>query len=65
MYLLALVHVAGAGNDARRPWMIALLTALTAPVVFGFVHRMLPAGPEAGSGPTKVAPVTSAGGGTG
>lgn len=65
VYLLALVHVAGAGTDARRPWMLALLTALTAPVVFGFAYRMLPAGPRAGTGPTRAAPVTSADRGTG
>ena len=40
-YVMALVHVAGAGTDARSPWMIALLTALTAPLAFGFSYRML------------------------
>jgi sulfoxide reductase heme-binding subunit YedZ len=43
-YVMALGHVAGAGTDARSPWMVALLTALTAPIVFGFAYRVLPSG---------------------
>jgi sulfoxide reductase heme-binding subunit YedZ len=43
VYLLALGHVVGSGTDARSPWMIAMLTALTAPIVFAFTYRMLPA----------------------
>lgn len=43
VYLLALVHVAGSGTDARSAWMIAMLTGLTAPIVFAFTYRMLPA----------------------
>ena len=42
VYLLALVHVIGSGTDARSPWMMALLTGLTAPIVFAFTYRMLP-----------------------
>jgi sulfoxide reductase heme-binding subunit YedZ len=42
-YLLALGHVVGAGTHGRSWWMIAMLTALTAPIVFAFTHRMLPA----------------------
>jgi predicted ferric reductase len=42
VYLLALVHVVGSGTDARSPWMIAMLTGLTAPIVFAFTYRMLP-----------------------
>lgn len=41
-YGLAIVHVAGAGTDARHPWMIALLTVLTVPVAFLFTYRVLP-----------------------
>jgi sulfoxide reductase heme-binding subunit YedZ len=41
-YLLALGHVLGSGTDAGSPWMIALLTALTAPIVFAFTYRVLP-----------------------
>jgi sulfoxide reductase heme-binding subunit YedZ len=44
VYLLVLGHVAGAGTDARSPWMIALLTGLTAPIIFAFTYRILPAG---------------------
>ena len=43
VYLLALVHVVGSGTDARSPWMIAMLTGLTAPIVFALTYRMLPA----------------------
>jgi sulfoxide reductase heme-binding subunit YedZ len=46
VYVLALGHAVGAGTDARSPWMIALLTGFTAPIVFGFTYRMLPAPPR-------------------
>jgi sulfoxide reductase heme-binding subunit YedZ len=42
VYLLALSHVVGAGSNARSPWMLAMLTALTAPIVFAFTYRTLP-----------------------
>ncbi len=42
VYLLALVHVIGSGTDARSPWMIAMLTALIAPIAFAFTYRILP-----------------------
>lgn len=42
-YVLALVHVIGSGTDARSPWMLAMLTGLTAPIAFAFSYRMLPA----------------------
>ncbi|UGS38964.1 ferric reductase-like transmembrane domain-containing protein [Capillimicrobium parvum] len=42
VYVLALVHVVGAGTDGRSGWMLALLGALTAPIVFAFTYRMLP-----------------------
>jgi sulfoxide reductase heme-binding subunit YedZ len=45
-YLLAMIHVIGSGTDARSPWMVAMLTALTAPIVFAFTYRMLPASPK-------------------
>ena len=41
-YLLALVHVVGAGTDGRSTWMLAMLTILTAPIVFAFTYRVLP-----------------------
>ena len=47
-YLLALAHVVGAGTDGRSPWMIALLTILTAPIVFAFTYRMLPKPTQSG-----------------
>ena len=46
VYLLAVAHVIGSGTDARSPWMGALLTGLTAPIVFAFTYRMLPAAPR-------------------
>jgi sulfoxide reductase heme-binding subunit YedZ len=45
-YLLALVHVVGAGTNGTSTWMIGLLTALTAPIVFAFTYRILPASPR-------------------
>ena len=44
-YLLALVHVVGAGTNGTSPWMLGLLTALTAPIVFAFTYRVLPGRP--------------------
>jgi sulfoxide reductase heme-binding subunit YedZ len=41
-YLLALVHVIGAGTNGMSTWMLGLLTALTAPIVFAFTYRVLP-----------------------
>jgi methionine sulfoxide reductase heme-binding subunit len=46
VYLLALVHVVGAGTDVRSPWMVAMLTGLTAPIAFAFSYRMLRAAPH-------------------
>ncbi len=37
-YLLALAHTVGAGTDGTSPWMLGLLTALTAPIVFAFTY---------------------------
>ena len=50
-YLLALAHVVGAGTNGTSPWMLGLLTALTAPIVFAFTYRMLPGTPR-GASPT-------------
>ena len=47
-YLLALAHVVGAGTNGTNPWMIGLLTALTAPIVFAFTYRILPGTPARG-----------------
>jgi sulfoxide reductase heme-binding subunit YedZ len=41
-YVLALAHVVGAGTDGRSTWMIAMLTTLTAPIVFAFTYRVRP-----------------------
>jgi sulfoxide reductase heme-binding subunit YedZ len=42
VYLLALVHAIGAGTNGTSPWMVLLLGALTAPIVFAFTYRILP-----------------------
>jgi sulfoxide reductase heme-binding subunit YedZ len=43
VYLLALGHVVGSGTNGHSWWMLGMLTTLTAPIVFGFTYRMLPA----------------------
>jgi len=54
VYLLALAHVVGSGTDTRSPWMLALLTGLTAPIVFAFSYRMLPPAPRRDPRPASV-----------
>jgi sulfoxide reductase heme-binding subunit YedZ len=46
VYLLALGHVVGAGTNGHSWWMLGMLTTLTAPIVFAFTYRMLPAAPS-------------------
>lgn len=46
-YLLALTHVVGAGTDGRSPWMLAMLSGLTAPIACAFAFRLLGAGHRA------------------
>jgi sulfoxide reductase heme-binding subunit YedZ len=43
IYMLALLHIVGAGTHGRSWWMVTMLTALTAPIVFAFTYRILPA----------------------
>jgi methionine sulfoxide reductase heme-binding subunit len=43
VYVLALIHVIGSGTDVRSPWLLAMLTGLTAPIAFALSYRMLPA----------------------
>jgi ferredoxin-NADP reductase/ferredoxin len=47
VYVLSVAHALGAGTDASEPWMLALLVATGAPILFLFVMRVLtpPAGP--------------------
>jgi hypothetical protein len=45
VYLLALGHVVGAGIDGQSLWMVAMLSALTAPIVFAFTYRVLAPAP--------------------
>ena len=46
VYLLALGHAVGAGTDGHATWMLVMLTVLTAPIVFAFTYRTLPARPR-------------------
>ena len=46
VYVLAVGHAIGAGTDGRSTWMLAMLTLLTAPIVFAFSYRMLPTAPR-------------------
>ena len=41
VYVLAVAHTLGAGTDASEPWMVALLVATGAPILFLFVMRVL------------------------
>ncbi len=45
VYLLALGHVVGAGTNGQSWWMLGMLSTLTAPIVFAFTYRLLPAAP--------------------
>ncbi len=56
VYVLALGHAVGAGTDGRATWMLALLTTLTAPIMFAFTYRMLPAAPRTPAARTPAAP---------
>ena len=57
VYVLALAHAVGAGTDGRSTWMIAMLTILTAPIVFAFTYRVLPRPPRPAR-PTRPQPAT-------
>lgn len=46
VYLLALGHIIGAGTHGSSWWMLAMLSALTTPIVFAFTYRVLPAVPR-------------------
>ena len=43
VYVLAVTHTLGAGTDASTPWLRTGLVALTAPLVYLIVLRLLPA----------------------
>jgi methionine sulfoxide reductase heme-binding subunit len=45
-YLLAVAHTIGSGTDARSPWMVASVIAISTPIVFGATYRFLPASRE-------------------
>ena len=49
-YLLAVAHTIGSGTDAGSPWMMVMLVAISAPIVFGLSAKLLPEsrrGPQA------------------
>jgi len=54
-YVLAVIHTVGSGTDARSPWLVALLIAITAPIVFGATYRFLPAAREPRRAPGRTA----------
>lgn len=41
VYVLAVAHTLGAGTDASEPWMLALLVATGAPILFLFAMRVM------------------------
>ena len=43
VYVLGMVHAAGSGTDAGQSWMVALLVATGAPILYVGVMRALPA----------------------
>ena len=48
VYVLAVAHTLGAGTDASEPWMLVLLVATGAPILFLLLMRILtPAAPAA------------------
>lgn len=52
VYVLALGHAIGAGTDGRSTWMLAMLAILTAPILFAFTYRVLPAAARSPRGTT-------------
>ena len=42
VYVLGIAHTLGSGTDARSTWLLVILGATAAPVVFAGVHRTLP-----------------------
>ena len=47
-YLLALAHALGSGSDSGSWWMLAVIGACVAPVIFALTLRLLPGPPAAG-----------------
>jgi sulfoxide reductase heme-binding subunit YedZ len=52
VYALAVAHTLGSGTDARSAWMLGLVAATAAPIVFTGVYRLLPA-PSRRRAPTR------------
>jgi hypothetical protein len=52
VYALAVTHALGAGTDAVTPWLRTGLVALSAPLVYLFVLRVVPTQPRK-PGPTS------------
>jgi predicted ferric reductase len=42
VYVLGIAHTLGSGTDARSTWLLVILGATAAPVIFAGAHRMLP-----------------------
>ena len=60
VYVLALGHAVGAGTNGRSTWMLAILTILTAPIVFAFTYRLLPRPARSGRPARPAAPRVAA-----
>ena len=58
VYALSVAHVLGAGTDGGRAWMLVLLVATGAPVLFLLVLRLLPAPQRSALRRFRVAGVT-------
>jgi len=57
VYALGIAHTLGSGTDARSVWLLGLLGATAAPIVFATTMRYLPAAPKpAGARPVSAAP---------
>lgn len=46
VYVLGIAHTLGSGTDARSVWLLGLLAATAAPIVFAATMRYLPAPPK-------------------
>jgi ferredoxin-NADP reductase len=57
VYVLSVAHTLGAGTDASEPWMLALLAATAAPIVFLFLLRVLTPAPPPAFRPFRVADI--------
>ena len=64
VWALGVIHTLGAGTDGGQRWMVILVAATTAPILFLFVRRMLPetpgTAPATGEQPRRATPSAAA-----